>query len=183
MAIRLPLQTVLDRTFSATLPGADSVAGVVAQTFNLPQDTDNVLMKVYQASISGTGGVSLLFQTSDDGGSTWYDVTRTANITNSQFATSVLSGTAIWASVPTFSQGFKTTVLSTSTPVTGSILTQGSILGVTGQSASSTLAVGSMSGLPIMGIFNRVCLIYTGAVTTNDGVKVQIKANSQSATA
>ena len=179
MSIRLPLQTVLDKSFTAALPGAESVAGVVVQSFLLPQDTDNVVMKVYQASISGTGTVSVLWQTSDDGGSTWFDVTRTASFPGNSQPTSISSGTAHWPSIPIQGLGVRTTVSGVAT-TSASVLTQVSILSVTGPSAASTLAVGQVSGLPILGVVNRVCLIYSGAVTTNDGVKVKVLANSQS---
>lgn len=180
MAIRLPLTTVLDKTFSAALPGADSVAGVVAQTFQLPQDLDNVLMKVPQASISGSGTVSLLFQTTDDGGVTWYDVARTNTYSSSNGATSILTGTAEWASIPIMSNGISSK-FTTSLVATGSLMSVP--FGTIGKAASSTLSAGQVSGLPIMSQLNRVCLIYTGAITTNDGVRVQVKVNSQSATA
>lgn len=178
MSIRIPNQVVLDKTFSAALPGADSVAGVVAQTFLLPQDLDNVVMKVYQASVSGTGTVRVLYQTSDDGGTTWYDVASTPTISGNSMATSILTGTALWASIPVIGMGIRSTATGASSTVSGT--TQLSVLGVIGSAAASTLGAGQVSGLPILGVANRVCLIYSGAITTNDGVKVQIKCNSQS---
>ena len=180
MSIRLPLTTVLDKTFGpSTTPGSASVAGIEAQNFMLPQDTDNVVMKWYQASVSGSGTVSLLFQTSDDGGTTWYDVARTNTYTSANGATSIVTGTAEWISVPVVNSGV-------STRYTTSLVATGSLMAVPnsiGKAASSTLAAGQVSGLPIMGPLNRVGVIYTGAITTNDGIKVQVKANSQSATA
>lgn len=182
MSIRIATQTVLDKTFGpSTTPGSASVAGVEAQQFLLPQDVDNVVMKWMQASVSGSGTVSLLFQTSDDGGSTWYDVARTNTYTSANGATSILNGTAQWTSIPVIGMGVRTTVSGSTSITTGT--TPVSILSVTGNAAASTLGAGQVSGLPIMGISNRVCLIYTGAITTNDGVRVQVKANSQSATA
>lgn len=182
MSIRLPIFAAVDKTFgpSAT-PGSASVAGIESFTFNLPQDTDNVVMKMYQASISGTGTISALFQTSDDGGSTWYDVARTNTYTSANGATSILNGTAEWVSIPVISMGVKTTISGSTSITTGT--TPVSVLSVTGKSAASTLGAGQMSGLPILGQFNRIGIIYTGAITTNDGIKVKVMANSQSATA
>lgn len=180
MSVRITNTTVVDRTFSATLPGADSVAGVVAQQFNLPQDLDNVVMKMYQASVSGSGTVSALFQTSDDGGTTWYDVARTNTYTSSQGATSILNGTAEWVSIPLISSG-NNSRFTTSLFVAGSLMAVPT--GTIGKAAASTLSAGQVSGLPVLGIANRICLIYTGAITTNDGVKVKVLCNSQSATA
>lgn len=177
MSIRIPTQVVLDKTFGpSTTPGSASVAGVEAQTFILPQDVDNVMMKWYQASISGSGTVSLLFQTSDDGGSTFYDVARTNTYTSANGATSILNGTAEWLSIPIISNG-QTSRFTTSLMTAGSLI--GVSVGVTGKAASSTLTAGQLSGLPILGTVNRVCLVYTGAITTNDGVKVKVLANSQ----
>lgn len=181
MALRLPLQTVLDKTWTSATPGSDSVAGVVAQTFFVPQDIDGGLMKVYAASVSGTGNVRVLLQTTDDGGTTWYDVVSSNIINGNSQPTSVLNGTALWAAVPVTGLGTRSTSTGASSTVSGT--TQISVLGVTGNAASSTLAANQYSGLPLMSTLARVCLIYSGAITTNDGVKVQIKVNSQSATA
>lgn len=183
MSIRFPTQTVLDKTFgpSAT-PGSGSVAGVETQAFVLPQDLDNVVMKLQQASISGTGTISLLFQTSDDGGTTWYDVARSQSYGSAAGATSVLNGTALWTSIPTISSGVRTTVSGVSTQ-SASVLTQVSVLSTIGNAASSTLGVNQISGLPILGQVARVALIYSGNITTNDGIRVKVLANSQSATA
>lgn len=179
MSIRLPLTTVIDKTFgpSAT-PGSASVAGVEVATFMLPQDLDNVLMKVQTASVSGTGAISALFQTTDDGGVTWYDVARSPLYGSANGATSITTGTALWISVPTIGFGLRT--LSTA-----SVISVGSVIGtgVIGSAAASTLAAGQPSGLPIMSQFNRIALIYSGNITTNDGVRVKVIANQQSATA
>lgn len=180
MSIRLPLTTVLDNTFGpSTTPGSASVAGVEAKTFFLPQDTDNIVMKVQSASVSGTGTISVLFQTSDDGGTTWYDVARSQNYGSAAGATSVLNGTALWNSIPVIGMGMRTTVSGVATS-SASVLTQVSVLSGTGSAAASTLGVNQLSGLPILGLANRVCLIYSGNITTNDGVRVKVMVNSQS---
>lgn len=76
MGIRLPLKTVLTVVDSAT----SSIATGTIKTFTLPQDTDNMVVKL-RASITG-GGVSAFAQTTDDGGNTWYDLGRTSVISN-----------------------------------------------------------------------------------------------------
>lgn len=160
MAIRIPSQGI--KRFTTTDVGAASVAGGVPFPFQLPQDTDNVVMKMTASVVGGT--VSATFQTSDDGGTTYYDVARTP-------AVAVANNTvANWVTVPTISGGYKT--------IPGSV-----VGGVTGSAAASTLAANSTSGLPILGIQNRVFVQYTGNLTTNDGVVVTILANNQSATA
>lgn len=164
MGIRLPLTTVLDYN-DVPQTGAGSVAGGVAQTFILPQDTDNVVVKL-QASVIA-GGVSATFQTTDDGGITWYDVARTSIVSNT--GQSVLGGghtNAEWLSIPVVGLGVRTAQA-------------GSVFGSTGSAAASILASKTVSGLPIMGQLNRVFLQYTAAITSTDLARVQVKVNNQ----
>lgn len=163
MSIRLPLTTVLDYN-DAGQTGATSVAGGVAKAFNLPQDTDNVIVKLTASVIAG--GVSATFQTSDDGGTTFYDVARTSIVSNAN------NTTAEFLSIPTIGTGIATAVNGFPT---------GSILSVaTGSSAASTLGARQVSGLPIMGVQNRVFLRYTAAVTSTDLARVKVLVNNQS---
>lgn len=165
MAIRLPLTTVLDFN-DAGQTGATSVAGGVAKPFLLPQDTDNVVVKLTASVIAGA--VSATFQTSDDGGSTWYDVARTSVVSNAN------NTTAQFLSIPVVGAGVRTAATFSG----ASIISAG-----IGSAAASTLAQGQVSGLPIMGVNNRIFLIYTAAVSSTDLARVQVKVNSQSATA
>lgn len=164
MAIRLPLQTVLDFDDKSDV-GAGSVAGGVAKTFQIPQDTDNIVVK-FTASTVG-GAVSAVFQTSDDGGSTYYDVARTSIVSLAN------NTTAQWLSIPVTSSG-----------INPAVVVSASVIGATtGSAAASTLGSRQVSGLPVLGVQNRIFLIYTGNLTTNDAARVQVKVNSQSATA
>lgn len=167
MSIRLPLQGVLDVTH--TNQGTTSTAGGWAYPFKLPQDTDNVLLKVLPSVVAG--GVSVIFQTSDDGGTTYYDVSRT----------SIASANAVGAapqmiSIPVVG------ALARTVP-TGSLIAAGSLVaGVfNGAPAASTLASGQNSGIPIMGLQNRAFLISTGNATAID-TRIQVLVNNQSAT-
>ncbi len=168
MAIRLPLYTVLDYNDGAVgggQTGSTSVAGGVAKQFVLPQDTDNVVVKL-TASVIG-GGVSAVFQTTDDGGTTWYDVQRTSIVSNSP------NGLAEWLSIPVVSGGVNPQVIST--------VNAGSVLGGSiGSAGASVLGNKSVSGLPILSPTNRIFLRYTAAVSGTDLARVQVKANSQS---
>ncbi len=177
MAIRKPLQSVLDYNdgaLNAGQTGATSVAGGVAKPFTLPQDTDNVVVKL-SASVIG-GGVSATFQTTDDGGITWYDVARTSVVSNT--GSSILGGggaiNAEWLSIPTIGIGMTNVV--TSVVATGSVQSFGQS---TGTAAASTLGSRSYSGLPIMGPLNRVFLRYTSAVSGTDNARVQVLVNDQ----
>ncbi len=157
MSIRLPLQTVLDYNDSGNV-GATSI---VSKQFTLPQDTDNVVLKLSVASISGTAGtVQAFLQTTDDGGTTWYDV---ANIQPPYVVTSstinIVNAAALFASATTESQG-----------------RAGSIIGNVN---ASTLGTNQTSGLPILSTKGQVSLVYTGVIATNNGVRVQVKVNNQ----
>jgi hypothetical protein len=170
MSIRLPLAqfTFVDSGYGA---GAASVNGGDAFTFTLPQDTDNVVVK-FTASVTG-GGVSATFQTTDDGGTTWYDVARTSTVSNARNAN------AEWLSIPVISNGIG------SAPVTSVVFT-GSVVAVNrtiGSAAASTLGSGQISGLPILSQFNRIFVIATGNVSATSLIQATVKANSQSATA
>ena len=114
------------------------------------------------------GGVSATFQTSDDGGTTWYDVARTSIVSNAGATT----GTAEWMSIPVVSSGVNPQVIST--------VNAGSVLGGTiGSSAASSLGNRQISGLPILGVNNRIFLRYTSAVTSIISERVTVSANSQ----
>lgn len=171
MSIRLPLQTVLDIQDNGLL-GVSSVGGGIAHNFFLPQDADNVLIKL-QASIAGAG-VSTVLQTTDDGGITWYDVARTSVVSNT--GGSIFGGgqtLAEWISVPVNGYGINPQVIST--------VNAGSVLGgTTGSAGASTLGSRQVSGLPIMGTLNRVFTIVAAAATGVASVRTQVKVNSQS---
>lgn len=168
MSIRLPLQTVLSVTGSNEL-GAGSVAGGINYPFLIPQDTDNVVLK-FTSSVAGAG-YSATFQTSDDGGATYYDVGRTSIVSNAN------NTTAQWLSIPVVSagQGMVAAGAGNSSVVTGAI----------GSAAASTLGSQQYSGLPILGVQNRVVVRITGNVTSAaaNAYVAQVKVNSQSATA
>lgn len=166
MSIRLPLQGVLDQTNTDT--GSGSVTGGYAYPFKLPQDTDNCIM-VFSPSITGAG-ISATFQTSFDGGTTYYDVARTS------IASASPSGVGPqFISVPVIA-GSNTRA---------SVVATGSVIAVnnTGTASASTLSSGSYSGLPVLGIQNRVFMIITGNATAHAGSRVQVLVNSQSASA
>jgi hypothetical protein len=162
MAVRLPLTTVIDFNDAGDV-GAGSVAGGVAKTFYIPQDTDNIVVKFTASTIGGA--VSAVFQTTDDGGVTFYDVARTSVVSNAN------NTTAEWLSIPVVGVG-----VTAGRPVTGSVLS------TTGSAAASTLGSAQFSGLPILSPLNRVFFRYTGNLTGNDLARVQVKVNNQSAT-
>lgn len=163
MGVRIPTNTVL--TVNTTDIGTGSVAGGYAFPFLIPQDTDNIVVK-FQASVI-TGGFSATLQTSDDGGTTYYDVARTSTVSSANV------GTAQWISAGVISPG-----INPRTTFAGASIIGGTI----GSAAASTLASGAVSGLPILGIQNRLFLIASGGITVSS-VVATVKVNSQSATA
>lgn len=172
MSIRLPLTTVLDQNNSTEVgSGPASTAGGVAYAFLLPQDTDNVVVK-FQASVLA-GGVSATFQTTDDGGTTWYDIARTSIVSNAN------ATTAEWLNVGVNGLGFRPTQ-GVASVGTGTAV---SVLSTTGRAGASTLGNKEFSGLPILSVNNRIFLRYTAAVTSVISERIQVKVNSQSATA
>ena len=172
MAIRLPLKTILSSDNNGEV-GAGSVGGGVPLTMTLPQDTDNVVVK-FTASTVG-GGVSALFQTTDDGGTTWYDVARTSVVSNANNAN------AQWLNIPISGQGFRSAAQA-QTSVAGST-NVAVMLNTIGSANSSTLSQSQVSGLPILSQKARVLLIITGDLTASTVLLTQVKVNSQSATA
>ncbi len=170
MSIRLPLTTVLDAQDNGLI-GANSVLGGIARTFSIPQDTDNIVVKL-QASVAG-GGVSTILQTTDDGGVTWYDVARTSVVSNT--GGSIFGGgqtLAEWISVPVAGYGINPQVIST--------VNAGSVLGGTvGSAGASTLGSRQVSGLPILGTLGRVVTVIAAGVTGVASVRTQVKVNSQ----
>lgn len=166
MSIRLPLRKVLNvQNTAVNATGPASTAGGVAHNFRLPQDTDNVVVK-FTASVLG-GGASATLQTTDDGGSTWYDVARTSVISNA------VSENAQWISAPVIGAGVATAI--SGSPAAGSILSVG-----IGSAAASTLASRQNSGMPILSQQGRIFLRYTAAITSILSETVEVMANSQS---
>lgn len=160
MAIRLPLTTVLDTTH--TNQGSTSVAGGWAYNFKLPADTDNIVVK-FTPSVTA-GGISATFQTSDDGGTTFHDVARTSTA-----SANGLGAAPQWLSIPVISAGQATGVIRAASVITAGI----------SATSASTLGSGQVSGLPVLGIQNRVFLISTGNATAISA-RVQVMVNSQS---
>lgn len=174
MAIRLPLRKVLDYD-DVGQTGATSVAGGVAKTFLIPQDTDNVVVKLTASVIAG--GVSATFQTTDDGGTTWYDVARSSIVSNTAGVQN-----AEWLNISTTSPGAATTYVSGTVPSVGG-QAAASIFGGIGSAAASSLGQKAISGLPVLSPTARIFLRYTAAVSSTDLARVQVLVNSQSATA
>lgn len=164
MGIRKPLQTIGTFTAAASETGGGSVAGGIPYLVTIPQDTDNVVVK-FTASV--VGGYSAVFQTTDDGGNTWYDVARTSIISNAN------NTNAEWLSIPVVSAG------------QGQLLAgagASSVVGATiGSAAASTLGSRAYSGMPLLSDKGRVFVRITGNITNAaaNTYTAQVKVNSE----
>lgn len=166
MAIRLPQQLVEFNDIGAI--GAQSVAGGIPHVFSIPQDTDAITVKV-TGSVAGAG-VSVVLQTTDDGGTTWYDVGRTSVITNTAG-----NANATWTAGFVAAGGMATAI---------NAFPASSILSVgIANTSASTLAANQVSGLPLLSQLARTFTIVGAAATGVASVKTQVKVQSQSATA
>lgn len=173
MAIRLPLKTVGTFSPAANEVGAGSVNGGLAHTFVLPQDTDNIVVK-FTASV--VGAYSAVLQTSDDSGTTYYDVARTSIVSNAN------STTAEWISSPVVGIGVKTTYMNNSVAGGEAVA---SVYSAIGRAGASTLGQLAVSGLPILSQQARIFVRITGNITDADAntYVAKVMVNSQSATA
>jgi hypothetical protein len=142
-----------------------NTAGTILYPFTVPQDAQSIIGKVYLNSTWNASGSALVyFQTSEDGGTTWRDmavvsvgaatVAATMNNQNAQFfsvalAAGVNKGSTNWIG------SVAASTLSAGTPAAS--------------------AVGVTSGLPVMGVANRVQITYANTITTG-GINVVVYA-------
>lgn len=174
MGIRFPLTTVLDYNDS----GNTGATSVVSATFRIPQDADNIVVKVPVSSINGTNPVAAIYvQTTDDGGTTWYDMARLPDVTQ----TAITNANALWASIPVVGFGLRTTLGPQVSVLGGG--NGSSILSIIGNASMRSLGAQTQSGLPVLGPLGRIQISYAGTVALNAGVQVQVKVNSDSTTA
>ncbi len=170
MSIRLPLKTVLDVNNSTEVgSGPASTVGGVAHTFELPQDVDGVVVKLTASVLAG--GMDVTLQTTDDGGTTWYDVARSSTVSNANNAV-----TAEWIAAPVISQGLRA-IHGVASVGTGTAV---SVFGTIGGAGASTLGQKQYSGLPILSQRGRVFLRYTAAVTSIINERIRVYSHTQS---
>ena len=153
MSFRGPLQVI--KQISDT-----STTGTVNTTFLLPQDIDSLVVKLWTGTtFSGTSPTADVYcQTTDDGGTTWYDCGRFDQLT-----TAVTNANAKWMEIPIQNSAANTPLGK----------------GYTGSVASSTIGVASVSGLPILSQLFRVAIVYGGTIGTNSAINVNVLANNQ----
>lgn len=147
MSLRFPLTVVKSITNTRTSAGTDNYA------FFLPTDLDSLVVKLYTGTFTGTSPtIDIWVQTSDDAGTTWYDV---AHMT--QLVAEVTKQNANWLSLPVVAHGTTTSV-----------------------SGASTLAADKIATLPIMSKYMNIAVKIGGTQVVNAGVEIRVYANSQS---
>lgn len=151
MAIRTPLQTVVSVTDTAT-------TGTASYPFFAPQDIDSVVVKVTAAAFTGTNPTADIYiQTSDDGGTTWYDCANVGQVT-----------------AAIVNQNARFTVI----PLAGSSLR--GLANFVGSVAASTTAAAQTTGLPILSKYCRIYYKYGGTQLANSGITTVVYAPTQS---
>ena len=138
-------------------------SGSVSYPFTIPQDTDTIVAKFWTGSqFPGAlaGSAQVWVQTSEDGGTTYRDCaywTVTSVITNANAHFQALGaigdqrqGVAQWTGSVTAANTWVTSVASA--------------------------AVGTATGMPIVGTYGRVYITYGGTVASNTGINVQLFA-------
>lgn len=152
MAIRLPQQTVFSQDLSIS-------SGTSASLVQLPQDTDNVTAVVWCTTLGATSS-DVYFQTSYDGGSTWFDMA------NTQFLGTVVQSLARIMNFSGVGAKAKTGA------VTGSNI---------GNAPATSTLTNNYTGVPLLGQLMRVMHVIGGSGASV--VNVRLIANNQSATA
>lgn len=136
-----------------------SVTSTAVSTENKPftipmQDVSSLVVKVYSAGMDASATCDIKIQTTDDGGTTWYDCGAFAQLTTS----AITAANALWMVVP----------------IDGTAAVSNGYTGAANAASASTV-----TGLPILGKYNRILFTY-GTATTNSGITVNVYATTQS---
>jgi hypothetical protein len=143
----------------------NTVAGTYTYPFTIPQDTDEIIAKISLASTwSGANASQVTIQTSEDGGTTWRDVSNT-NIGAATVAANMNNLNAHFIAIACANAG---TGRGASNYI-GSVAASSLIAATVAASA-----VGVTSGLPMLGTLGRVSIVL--GTTATGGINVQIFA-------
>lgn len=154
MSIRTPLRTAKQIVETA-------LTGTLLYTFNVDQDIDNLVCKMSVGTFTGTSPTADIYiQTTDDGGTTWYDMGHFAQVT-----TAITNANALWMTIPVNG----TSAVSSSTTSNG----------YTGAAADASISASKVSGIPVLNNLVRVKVVYGGTVGVNVGITINIYESSQ----
>lgn len=142
-----------------------NTSGTNNYLFTIPSDVDSICAKVWLNSTWNASGSAIVYiQTTEDGGSTWRDVSVT-NIGAATVAATVGNQNAHFISIGCIGQSTRGV-----SNYIGSVAA--STLNLTQVNAS---AAGNTSGMPMLGTLGRISVVYTSTITTS-GINVQIFA-------
>ena len=143
-----------------------TATATVLYPFTIPQDADQIVAKIWLASgWSSSGATNVTIQTSEDGGSTWRDVSNT-NIGAATVAATMNNLNAHFITIACANAGTGRGAAN----YIGSVAA-GSVLATT----AAASAVGIASGLPMLGTIGQVRISFAATVSTG-GVNVDIFA-------
>ena len=151
--LRTPLRLLATSTLNSAVSGG---SGNYSDTFVFPfQDYNGLVVKLRNnQTLTTTGSYTVYLQTTDDGGTTWYDMVASTAINSGTAAT---NAAAQWLAFP----------VDPTEPISQPTLSDG------------TLAAGTASGLPLLSNMLRVKWVVSGTVTSVTA-NATIYANSQS---
>ena len=143
-----------------------NTSGTFTYPFQIPSDVDSICAKIWlQPGWSATGTATVYIQTTEDGGTTWRDVSVT-NIGASTVAASMNNQNAHFIPIACVSSG-------TARGITGYV---GSVAASTLAVSTTTASVGGLaSGMPMLSTIGRFQITYTATISTG-GVNMQIFA-------
>ena len=142
-----------------------NTSGVQNYLFTIPSDVDSIMAKIWLDTTWNAAGSAIVYiQTTDDGGSSWKDVSATA-IGTATVAAAMAKQNAQYISIGCIG--------SSSRGITNYI---GSVAASTlAAPATTASATGIASGMPMLSTLGRISIQYTSTITTS-GINVQIFA-------
>jgi len=148
MSIRIPLTKIKSVTDTAT-------TSTVNYDFILPQDINNLVAKMSVGTFTGTSPTAdVSLQTTDDGGTTWYNLGAFAQVT-----TAITNANALFITIPVDGTSARTN-------------------GYTGAAAAAGTA-SYVSGVPVLSPLCRLAITYGGTIGVNAGITVTVMSGSQ----
>lgn len=143
-----------------------NTSGTNNYLFTIPQDTDSIMAKIWLDSTwSASGSATVTIQTTEDGGTTWRDVSVTS-IGTSTVGSTFGNLNAHFISIACVAGGQGRGVVN----YIGSVAASSLVLAAPASSAN-----GIASGMPMLGTLGRISVVYTSTITTS-GINVQVFA-------
>lgn len=143
-----------------------NTTGTFTYPFQIPSDVDSICGKIWlSAGWNAAGGATVWIQTSEDGGTTWRDVSVTV-IGGGTTAASMSNQFAHFIPLACVAGGTGRGISN----YIGSVAASTFVL-----TSVATTAIGAESGMPMLSTIGRFQVTYTGTITTG-GINMQIFA-------